>query len=208
VIDPVDKALALLVDEMGFSVAASKKALAASDNGSELNTAKAIALLQEGVTASSSEKIPVVPANDTPKPALRFGGMKFKFGKPAPPVASPTPSVKSIPPPAPPKKSFGELRPTKKERTEYAELSKEEAKGLKQDVFRAQVYKDTFDNLFHGGREEKPKKGKSKISAVEVSGRPLSSPGSWSVKSLDAASTSTKQRETITTAADARSLRS
>lgn len=213
VVDPVDRALALLVDEMGFSLAASKKALAASDDGSGLNTAKAIAILQEGVVASSSEKIPVITVKDTIKPGPRFGGMKFKFGsKPAQPAASalpPQPAIKSPPQPTPPKKPFGELRPTKKERAAYAELSKEEAKGIKTDVFRAQVYKDTFDNLFHGGRDEKSRKGsQSTNSAVEASGRPLSPMGSWSIRSLDVTSISSKRMEAAAASADAKSLKS
>lgn len=213
VVDPVDRALALLVDEMGFSLAASKKALAASDDGSGLNTDKAIALLQEGVVASSSEKIPVINVKDAAKPAPRFGGIKFKFGsKPAQRAAgalSPPPAVESPPQPAPPKRSFGELQPTKKERTAYAELSKEEAKGIKTDIFRVQVYKDTFDNLFHGGREEKSRRGsQSTNSAVEVEGRPLSPLGSRSMRSLDVTSISSRRRETTTASADAKSLKS
>jgi hypothetical protein len=206
VVDPVDRALALLVDEMGFSLAASKKALAASDDGSGLNTDKAIALLQEGVAASSSEKIPVINVKDAAKPAPRFGGIKFKFGSK---TAQPAAGALSPPQPAPPKRPFGELQPTKKERAAYAELSKEEAKGLKTDIFRVQVYKDTFDNLFHGGREEKSRKGsQSTNSAVEVEGRPLSPLGSRSMRSLDVTSISSRRMETTTASADAKSLKS
>jgi hypothetical protein len=215
VVDPVDRALALLVDEMGFSLAASKKALAASDDGSGLNTDKAIALLQESVAASSSEKIPVLDAKHSQKPAPRFGGMKFKFSskpqqpqQPAGSALSPSPVIKPPPQPAAPKKTFGELRPTKKERAAYAGLSNEEAKGIKTDVFRAKVYKEAFGNLFQGGREEKVRRdSKSTISAVEVGGRPLSPAGSRSMRSLDVESISAKRMEAAA-ATDVRSVKS
>ena len=212
VIDPVDRALALLVNEMGFSLAASKKALAATDDGSGLNIAKAIALLQEGLAASSSEKIPVMNAKESTRSGSRFGGMRFRFGSKPPQLAgtglSPPPVVNSPSQPAAPKKTFGELRPTKKERAAYAELSKEETTGIKTDVFRAQVYRDTFGNLFHGGRDEKPRKGSnSTISAAEAGGRPLSPMGSWSMRSLDAESISSKRLESAAAASDVRSLK-
>jgi hypothetical protein len=213
VVDPVDRALALLVDEMGFSLAASKKALAASDDGSGLNTDKAIALLQESVSASSTEKIPVINAKHSTKPAQRFGGMKFKFGSKAAQQtrteASPPPSVVKLPPqPAAPQKTFGELRPTKKERAAYANLSAEEAKGIKTDVFRAKVYKEAFGNLFQGGREEKVRKDStSTLSALEVGGRPLSTVESWSLRSLDRESISGKRIEAASSG-DVRSAKS
>ena len=211
VVDPVDKALALLVDEMGFSLAASKKALAASDDGSGLNTDKAIALLREGVSASSAEKIAVVDTKHSTKLAPRFSGMKFKFGSKAVQQtgteASP-PVVKSPPQPAAPQRAFGELRPTKKERAAYANLSPEEAKGIKTDVFRAKVYKEAFGNLFQGGREEKVRKGStSTLSPFEVGGRPMSPVESWSLKSLDGGSISGKRMEAAPSG-DARSAKS
>jgi hypothetical protein len=212
VVDPVDRALALLVDEMGFSLAASKKALAASDDGSGLNTDKAIALLREGVAASSSEKIPVIDTKDSTKSTPRFGGMKFRFSsKPTQPAGSPfspPPLVKPPPQPAAPQRTFGELRPTKKERAAYAGLSSDEAKGIKTDVFRAQVYKEAFGDLFHGGREEKSRKGSnSTLSAAEVGGRPLSPMESWSIRSLDVESISSKKMEAAA-AADVKSVKS
>ena len=212
VVDPVDRALALLVDEMGFSLAASKKALAASDDGSGLNTDKAIALLQESLSASSMEKIPVIDAKHNAKPSPRFGGMKFKFGNktPQPAGTEPVPTVPKPPPqPIVPQKTFGELRPTKKEREAYANLSIEEAKGIRTDVFRAKVYKEAFGNLFQGGREEKVRKNSnSTVSAVEVGGRPLSPVESWSLRSLDVESISSKRKVPSQAAADGRSVRS
>ena len=219
VVDPVDKALALLVDEMGFSLAASKKALAASDDGSGLDTDKAISLLQESVAASSTEKIPVIDVKDAAKSSPRFGGIKFKFSSKPPQAASTEPSpsvvkpsvVKPPPQPAQPQRTFGELRPTKKERAAYAELSKEEAKGIKTDVFRAKVYRETFSNLFQGGREEKVRKGSnSTISAVEVGARAMSPVESRSLRSLDVESTHSKRMEAAvaTAAADAKSVKS
>ena len=212
VVDPVDRALALLVDEMGFSLAASKKALAASDDGSGLNTDKAIALLQESLSASSMEKIPVIDAKHTAKPSPRFGGMKFKFGNKAPQLAGmePVPTVVKPPPqPAAPQRTFGELRPTKKEREAYANLSNEEAKGIRTDVFRAKVYKEAFGNLFQGGREEKVRKNSnSTVSAVEVGGRPVSPVESWSLRSLDVESISSRRKVPPQAAADVKSVRS
>ena len=212
VVDPVDKALALLVDEMGFSLAASKKALAASDDGSGLDTEKAIAILQESVSASRMEKIPVIDDKHSVKPSARFGAIKFKFSSKAlqPTVAQPLPPVAELPPqPAPPKRTFGELRPTKKEREAYANLSNEEAKGIKSDVFRAKVYREAFGNLFQGGRDEKARKGSnSTLSAAEVGGRPLSPVESWSMRSLDVESISSKRRVTSPASADARSMKS
>jgi hypothetical protein len=197
VVDPVDKALALLVNEMGFSLAASKKALAASDDGSGLNTTKAIALLQESMSAASTEKIPVTNAKHSTKLAPRFSGMKFKFGSKSTQQTGteasllPPPAIHLPPQPAAPQRSFGELRPTKKERAAYANLSAEEAKGIKTDVFRAKVYKEAFGNLFQGGREEKARKDStSTLSALEVGGRPLSPVETWNLRSLDGGSTS------------------
>jgi hypothetical protein len=213
VVDPVDKALALLVDEMGFSLAASKKALAASDDGSGLNTDKAIALLQERVSASSTGKIPVVDANRPTKPAPRFGGMKFKFGSKAAQqtrteVSPLRQGVKSPPQPTSSQKAFGELKPTKKERTAYANLSPEEAKGIKTDVFRAKVYKEAFGDLFQGGREEKVRRDSaSTVSAVEVEGRSLSPVGSWNLRGLDGGSISSKRIEAASSD-DVRSVKS
>jgi len=204
VVDPVDKALALLVNEMGFSLAASKKALAASDDGSGLNTDKAIALLQESMSASSTEKIPVSNAKHSTKAVPRFSGMKFKFGSKSAQQtgteASLPPSVIKLPPqPAAPQKAFGELRPTKKDRAAYANLSPEEAKGIKTDVFRAKVYKEAFGNLFQGGREEKARKNSaSTLSALEIGGRPMSPIESWSLRSLDGGGISGKRMEAST----------
>jgi hypothetical protein len=211
VVDPVDRALALLVDEMGFSLAASKKALAASDDGSGLNTDKAIALLQGSVPASSTERVPVADTKHPTKSALRFGGMKFKFGsKTAQQTgadASP-PVVKISPQPAAPQRTFGELRPTKKERAAYANLSPEEAKGIKTDVFRPKVYKEAFGNLFQGGREEKIRMDSaSTLSAFQVGGRPLSPVESWSLRSLDGGSISSKSMQAATFS-DVRSMKS
>lgn len=208
VVDPGDRALALLVNEMGFSLAASKKALAASDDGSGLNTDKAIALLQQSMAASSSEKIPAI---DTKKLTPRFGGMKFKFGsKPPQPVETaraPSLEVKSSKQPVTSQKAFGELRPTKKDRAAYAGLSPEEAKGIKTDFFRAKVYKEAFEDLFQGGREEKVRKdSNSTISAVEAGGRSLSPTKSRSIRSLDVESTSSKMKAPV--AADISSVKS
>jgi hypothetical protein len=204
VVDPVDKALALLVNEMGFSLAASKKALAATDDGSGLNTDKAIALLRERVSASSAEKIPVTNAKHSTKATPRFGGIKFKFGSKSAQQtgteASLAPPVINLPSqPAAQQRPFGELRPTKKERAAYANLSAEEAKGIKTDIFRAKVYKEAFGNLFQGGREEKARKNSaSTLPALDVRGRPLSPAETRSLRSLDGGSISGKRMEAAT----------
>lgn len=172
VVDPIDKALALLVNEMGFSTAAARRALAASDDGSGPNTTKAIAILSASVAASSSEKIPVRDddgGSSAKKPAARFAGLKARFS------SQPLPSGRS----------FGELRPTGKERRQYGGLSLTEAKGLKRDVLHGKAYKDAFGDLFHPHGDEKARKGSaSTVERVEIgAGGRVGSLDSWSLKS-------------------------
>ncbi len=180
VVDPVDSALALLVDEMGFSATAARRALAASDDGSGLNADKAIALLQASVAASSSEKIPVIDDSNAPKPAKRFAGLKAKFSSQ----------------PMPGSRTFGELRPTGKERRQYGGLSANEAQEIKKDVFRTKAYKEAFGDLFHGRAEDAKlrKDSASTMSGPEPGGGSLSPVESWSLRSAEAESISSKRK--------------
>jgi len=90
VIDPVDKAMKLLVEDMGFDISAAKKALLACDDGEKLDVERAIAVLTSDAgcppkverAPKGRERVELpIPCAEGPSPVRRDPWLGVSAGK-------------------------------------------------------------------------------------------------------------------------------